>query len=104
MTGGRRRPGGDRACASAAFDLILMDVQMPEMDGFDATAAIRASSGQTAHIPIIAMTAHALKGDRERCLDAGMDEYVAKPIQAKQLFEKIAAVLPGGRAAGAGPE
>ncbi len=76
------------------FDLVLMDVQMPEMDGFEATAAIRAREQQTGtHIPIIAMTAHAMKGDRERCLEAGMDDYVAKPIRAKQLFETIEALL-----------
>jgi PAS domain S-box-containing protein len=72
------------------FDLILMDVQMPEMDGFEATARIREkekASGR--HIPIVAMTAHALKGDKERCLEAGMDGYVAKPIQREELFAAI---------------
>jgi two-component system, sensor histidine kinase and response regulator len=70
------------------FDLIFMDVQMPEMDGFMATAAIREKellSGK--RTPIIAMTAHAMKGDRERCLAAGMDEYVPKPIQSQQLYD-----------------
>ena len=72
------------------FDLVIMDVQMPEMDGLEATIAIRAKEKQTgAHVPIIAMTAHAMKGDRERCLEAGMDKYVSKPIRAKQLFEVI---------------
>lgn len=69
------------------FDLILMDVQMPEMDGLEATGEIRrreAESGGT-HITIVAMTAHAMKGDRERCLESGMDEYVSKPVRAKQL-------------------
>ncbi|MFO0929686.1 MAG: response regulator [Gemmataceae bacterium] len=66
----------------AAFDLVLMDVQMPDMDGLQATAAIRAREQVSGgHQPIIAMTAHALKGDRERCLDAGMDGYVAKPLR-----------------------
>ncbi|MCY2989713.1 MAG: ATP-binding protein [Planctomycetota bacterium] len=72
------------------FDLILMDVQMPEMDGFEATAAIRGQEPEGTHIPIIAMTAHALKGDRELCLVAGMDAYISKPISAAVLFETIA--------------
>jgi CheY-like chemotaxis protein len=76
------------------FDLVLMDVQMPEMDGFEATAAIREAEKSTGrHVPIIAMTAHALKGDRERCLTAGMDAYVSKPIRASELFETIARTL-----------
>jgi CheY-like chemotaxis protein/HPt (histidine-containing phosphotransfer) domain-containing protein len=73
------------------YDLILMDVQMPEMDGFEATATIRRKERETGgHIPIIAMTAHALKGDRERCLEAGMDDYVPKPIEPQSLIEVIA--------------
>ncbi|MCI0485999.1 MAG: PAS domain S-box protein [Blastocatellia bacterium] len=72
------------------FDLILMDVQMPEMNGYEATAAIRETEKATGgHIPIIAMTAHAMKGDRERCLEAGMDGYVSKPIKPGELFEAI---------------
>jgi PAS domain S-box-containing protein len=72
------------------FDLILMDIQMPEMDGFEATAAIRKAEESTGkHLPIIAMTAHAMEGDRERCLAAGMDGYVSKPIQAKDLIDAI---------------
>ena len=80
------------------FDLVLMDVQMPEMDGFEATARIRAneielatrnSQPATHHIPIVAMTAHAMKGDREKCLAAGMDDYVSKPIKAEKLFAVI---------------
>jgi len=76
------------------FDLILMDVEMPDMDGFEATRVIRAkekSSG--AHLPIIAMTAYAMKGDKERCLAAGMDGYTSKPIDVEQLFATIDGVL-----------
>jgi two-component system, sensor histidine kinase and response regulator len=79
------------ALASRCFDVVLMDVQMSEMDGFEATARIRALERSTgAHIPIVAMTAHAMKGDRQRCLDAGMDGYVSKPVQPKALYEALA--------------
>jgi PAS domain S-box-containing protein len=75
------------------FDLVLMDVQLPEMDGFQATAAIREKEkAMGKHLPIVAMTAHAMKGDRERCLEAGMDGYVSKPLQASELFEAIEGV------------
>ena len=77
------------------FDLILMDVQMPEMGGFEATARIRENEELTArHIPIVAMTAHAMAGDRERCLDAGMDDYLAKPVAASTLLEMVARYSP----------
>ncbi len=72
------------------FDLILMDVQMPVMDGLDATRRIRNHEQETRqHVPIIALTAHAMKGDRERCLEAGMDAYVAKPVQKQELLQVI---------------
>ena len=71
-----------------SFDLILMDVMMPEMDGLEATQRIRGEEGDQ-HIPIVAMTAHAMVGDKERCLEAGMDAYLAKPIQANLLFEML---------------
>ncbi len=74
------------------FDLVLMDVQMPEMDGFEATEAIRAAEEPGTHVPIIALTAHAMKGDRERCLKAGMDAYLAKPIRAGELYDLIASM------------
>ena len=83
------------AAAEGSFDVVLMDLQMPEMDGLEATAAIRAnerSSGR--HLPIIAMTAHALKGDRERCLEAGMDGYTSKPIDVEELFAAIDSLAP----------
>jgi two-component system, sensor histidine kinase and response regulator len=80
--------------AQQPVDLALMDVQMPEMDGLEATAAIRAQERQRGgHLPIIALTAHAMKGDQERCLAGGMDDYVSKPIQAQELSAAMARVL-----------
>ena len=76
------------------FDIILMDVQMPEMSGIEATAAIRERERSTGgHIPIVAMTAHAMSGDRERCLEAGMDAYVSKPLRPDELFSAVDGVL-----------
>ena len=83
--------------ATQPFDLVLMDVQMPEMDGLMAARKIRESEQSTPfHLPIIAMTAHAMKGDRERCVDAGMDGYVSKPISGLVLEEEIASVMGEG--------
>jgi CheY-like chemotaxis protein len=78
-----------------SFDLVLMDVQMPEISGLEVTRAIRRLEEKTGrHVPIIAMTAHAMVGDKESCLGAGMDDYVAKPLQAKELFAAIDTLLP----------
>ena len=90
--------GDGRAAITAlekdSFDLVLMDIQMPGMDGFEATSAIREKEKRTGgHIPIIAMTAHALKGDRERCVAAGMDGYISKPIRTSELFSAIEGLL-----------
>ncbi len=76
-----------RALETGSFDLVLMDLQMPIMDGFEATRTIRdpQSAVRNRRVPIVAMTAHALKGDRERCLEAGMDDYVSKPVDPKKL-------------------
>lgn len=80
--------------ALESFDVILMDIQMPEMDGLDATRAIRArENGTEYHIPIIAMTANAMKGDREMCIDAGMDGYVPKPVKRELLFAEVQRVF-----------
>ena len=78
------------ACLRQTFDLLLMDVQMPRMGGLEACARIREEEAKSVeHLPIIALTAHAMAGDRERCLEAGMDDYVSKPIHSLELFEKI---------------
>jgi signal transduction histidine kinase/DNA-binding response OmpR family regulator len=78
------------------FDAVLMDVQMPEMGGFEATAGVRArEQGKNVHVPIIAMTAHAMKGDRERCLAAGMDDYVTKPLDSRRLCAVVESLVSG---------
>jgi CheY-like chemotaxis protein len=83
------------------FDVVLMDVQMPNMDGLEAAAAIRTMErGTGRHVPIVAMTAHAMKGDQELCLEAGMDGYISKPIQPDRMMEVIArATAPAGEVA-----
>jgi PAS domain S-box-containing protein len=83
------------AASLPPFDLVLMDVQMPELDGLEATTLLRRhEQGTGQHVPVIAMTAHAMKGDRERCLEAGMDGYVCKPIQPQELWQAIAELVP----------
>ncbi len=83
------------ALEAAAFDLVLMDIHMPVMDGYEAVAALRGREAREGgHLPVIALTANAMKGDRERCLEAGMDGYLAKPVNAGQLFEAIAPFIP----------
>jgi CheY-like chemotaxis protein len=75
------------AVASVAYDCLFMDCQMPEMDGYEATAVIRQrAEGSGPHLPIIAMTANVLQSDRERCLAAGMDDFISKPVQAPELL------------------
>jgi two-component system sensor histidine kinase/response regulator len=88
-----------------SFDLVLMDVQMPDMGGFEATAKIREwERNSGGHIPIVAMTAHAMQGDRDRCLEAGMDSYVSKPIDVETLFRAIEVVVPAPAAPAPWPE
>jgi len=83
------------AVESGHFDLVLMDIQMPEMDGLEATRVIRRELGLS-DLPIIAMTAHATEGDRDKCLTAGMDDYVSKPIDPELLFQAIGNAVDGG--------
>jgi signal transduction histidine kinase/CheY-like chemotaxis protein len=91
------------AVIADSFDVVLMDVQMPEMDGLEATAAIRGHEVFTGrHIPIVALTAHAMKGDEERCLQAGMDAYLSKPINPRWLLELTEAIAESGGSGRAG--
>jgi CheY-like chemotaxis protein len=93
VVAGNGREALDRV-SCLLFDLVLMDVQMPEMDGLEATLAIRQNERETGgHLPIVAVTAHAMKGDRERCIEAGMDGYVSKPVVPNVLFKAMADVL-----------
>ena len=103
-TAGRR----SRPCEHRRYDMVLMDCQMPEMDGFEATRRDppdRKRTGTGRHLPIIALTAHAMKGDREQCLDAGMDDYITKPFKPKTLLEMISRSLlaTAAETAGASP-
>jgi CheY-like chemotaxis protein len=82
-----------RAVRDGRYDLVLMDWQMPEMDGFEASQAIRELEGAAAQIPIVALTANAMPGDRERCLAAGMDDYLSKPVRQDALAETLGRYL-----------
>lgn len=101
VTNGRKAVEAVQASGFASFDVVLMDVQMPEMDGLEATAALRAlETGQPQRLPIIAMTAHAMKGDRSRFLHAGMDGYIAKPIRIQEFIDVIEQTVPRPQEAG----
>jgi CheY-like chemotaxis protein len=92
------------AMARVDYDAVLMDCQMPVMDGFEATSVIRAAeAGRSRHVPIIALTASAMQSDRERCLAAGMDDYLTKPIKPGELAEVLARWVPRPVEAGRAP-
>jgi two-component system sensor histidine kinase/response regulator len=95
VTNGRE---ATEALLEQTVDLVLMDLQMPEMDGFEATAVVRERDRATGrHTPIVALTAHAMQGDRQRCLDADMDGYISKPVKAVELFEVLDRVMAAAR-------
>jgi len=81
------------------FDIILMDLQMPELDGYEATRIIRMMEGHKGEIPIVAMTAHTIKGELEKCADIGMNDYISKPFDSTELYQKIE-MLVGSTAGG----
>jgi two-component system sensor histidine kinase/response regulator len=92
---GRAAVAAIAAVGRRRFDLVLMDLQMPEMGGLEATHAIRSSETSTTHLPIVALTAHAMQGDRERCLEAGMDGYLSKPIEVNELIATVEGFADG---------
>ena len=84
------------ALVGVAYDLVLMDCQMPEMDGFDATRRIRERERGSRRLPVVAMTANAMMGDRERCIEAGMDDHIPKPVRVEALHRALFRWLPAG--------
>jgi CheY-like chemotaxis protein len=83
-----------QAVEAGAYDLVFMDCQMPELDGFEATRRIRRLPGACATVPIVALTANAMQGDRERCLEVGMNDYVTKPVDVGRLAAALRRLLP----------